>query len=85
MRVALVQLSSGHDVEANLARIAATARAAAERGAELVVFPEAAMFAFGAPLAGIAEPVDGPFGTAIQQPCRRAGRDDHRRHVHPRR
>ncbi|HSK33272.1 MAG TPA: carbon-nitrogen hydrolase family protein [Propionicimonas sp.] len=65
MRVALVQLSSGHDVEANLARIAATARAAAERGAELVVFPEAAMFAFGAPLAGIAEPVDGPFGTAI--------------------
>lgn len=66
MRVALVQLTSGHDVEANLAKIAATARAAAAEGAELVVYPEAAMFAFGAPLAEIAQPIDGPFGAAVQ-------------------
>ncbi len=65
MRVALVQLTSGHDVEANLARIAATARSAAAQGAELLVYPEAAMFAFGASLAEIAEPIDGPFATAV--------------------
>lgn len=66
MRVGLVQLISGHDVGENLARIAATARSAAAQGAGLLVYPEAAMYAFGAPLAGIAEPVDGPFGTAVR-------------------
>jgi len=65
MRVALVQLASGHDVGANLARIQATARAAAAGGATLVVYPEAAMFAFGASLAAAAQPLDGPFGTAV--------------------
>jgi deaminated glutathione amidase len=66
MRVALVQLSSGHDVGANLAKIVATARSAAAEGAELVIYPEAAMFAFGAPLARIAEPLDGPFAAAVK-------------------
>ncbi|HEY3406534.1 MAG TPA: carbon-nitrogen hydrolase family protein [Propionicimonas sp.] len=65
MRVALVQLTSGHDVEANLAKIVATARAAAAQGAELLVYPEATMFAFGASLTAIAQPIDGPFGTAV--------------------
>lgn len=67
MRVALVQLLSGNDVGANLAEITRTARAAAAAGATLVVYPEAAMHAFGAPLSGIAEPVDGAFGTAVQR------------------
>ena len=66
MRVALGQISSGHDIEANLATISSTARAAAAKGATLIVFPEAAMYAFGAPLAGIAEPLDGPFATSVQ-------------------
>lgn len=66
MRVALVQISTGHDVEANLAKITAGATAAAGAGAELVVFPEAAMYAFGAPLAAIAEPLDGPFATSVK-------------------
>lgn len=66
MRVALVQLSSGHDVAANLAKVVATARSAAARGAELIVYPEATMFAFGASLTGIAQPVDGPFGSAVR-------------------
>lgn len=66
MRVALAQISSVHDVAANLATITATARAAAAQGAELIVFPEAAMYAFGAPLAGIAEPLDGPFTTSVR-------------------
>ena len=67
MRVALVQFTSGHDVGANLARIEATARSAAAQGAQLAVYPEAAMCAFGAPMAAIAEPVDGPFGTAVRR------------------
>ncbi len=66
MRVALVQFTSGHDVGANLAKIAATARSAAAEGAELLVYPEAAMFAFGAPLAEVAQPIDGPFGMAVR-------------------
>jgi predicted amidohydrolase len=66
MRVALVQLTSGHDVGANLAKIAATARSAAVEGAELLVYPEASMYAFGAPLVEVAQPIDGPFATAVQ-------------------
>ncbi|HEY3407335.1 MAG TPA: nitrilase-related carbon-nitrogen hydrolase, partial [Propionicimonas sp.] len=65
MRVALVQLTSGHDVEANLAKIVATASSAAAQGAELLVYPEATMFAFGASLTDIAQPIDGAFGTAV--------------------
>jgi predicted amidohydrolase len=70
MRVALAQISSRHDIAENLATISATTRIAAARGAELVVFPEAAMYAFGAPLAGIAEPLDGPFATSVQSLAR---------------
>jgi len=66
MRVALVQLTTGHDVEANLAKILVTARSAAAEGAELLVYPEATMFAFGASLTDIAQPIEGPFGTAVQ-------------------
>lgn len=67
MRVALGQISTGHDIQANLAKITAVATDAASAGAELVVFPEAAMYAFGAPLSEIAEPLDGPFATAVQR------------------
>ncbi len=73
MRVALAQIASGHDVEANLATIQATARTAAASGARLIVFPEAAMYAFGAPLAGMAEPIDGPFGSSVQRLARDLG------------
>lgn len=73
MRVALAQISSVHDVAANLATISASARAAAAQGAELVVFPEAAMYAFGAPLDGIAEPLDGTFATSVHSLAREIG------------
>ena len=73
MRVALAQISSVHDVEANLATITASTRTAASQGAELVVFPEAAMYAFGAPLAGIAEPLDGRFATSVRLLARELG------------
>ncbi|MBI4899513.1 MAG: carbon-nitrogen hydrolase family protein [Actinobacteria bacterium] len=73
MRVATAQISSGHDVGRNLATIREAARAAAGQGAELVVFPEAAMYAFGAPLAPVAEPLDGPFATSVQSLARELG------------
>jgi len=44
MRLALAQLNSGPDVAANLAHCAAHMRAAAQAGAELIVFPENALF-----------------------------------------
>lgn len=73
MRVALSQMSSGHDVARNLEAITTAARRAAADGAELVVFPEAAMYGFGAPLAPVAEPLDGPFATSVQLLARELG------------
>jgi predicted amidohydrolase len=70
MRVALAQISSVHDVASNLDKINTSSRSAVAQGAQLVVFPEAAMYAFGAPLAPIAERVDGPFATSVQSLAR---------------
>ena len=73
MRVALAQILSSHDVDANLAKVTSVAREEAAAGAQLVVFPEATMYAFGAPLAAIAEPLDGPFGSSVQRLARDLG------------
>ncbi|MEJ6013158.1 carbon-nitrogen hydrolase family protein [Corynebacterium sp. H127] len=68
MKIALAQILSSGDKLDNLARIQDTAREAAQRGAELIVFPEAAMKAFqSGRLDEAAEPIDGPFGTAIKE------------------
>ncbi len=73
MRVALAQILSSHDIVANLSKVTNVAREAAAAGAQLVVFPEATMYAFGAPLADIAEPLDGPFGSSVQLLARDLG------------
>lgn len=65
MRIAMAQVSTGTDPHANLDIVAARTRQAAESGAELVVFPEATMCRFGVPLAPVAEPLDGPWATAV--------------------
>lgn len=68
MKVALVQILTTGDKVENLARIKAKAREAAENGAELVVFPEAAMKAFQTGrLDEAAEPIDGPFAAAVKE------------------
>lgn len=67
MRVALAQLISGRDVAQNLELVRTWTERAAAQGAELIVFPEATMRAFGHRLTDIAEPLDGPFATAVQQ------------------
>jgi predicted amidohydrolase len=73
MRVALAQIRSGTDPEANLDLVEDYTRRAADAGARLVLFPEAAMCRFGVPLAVIAEPLDGPWATGVRQIAERAG------------
>ena len=68
MRAALVQMQSTGDVDANLDAVLRHVRTAAGEGAELIVFPEATMRAFKTGrLDTVAEPVDGPFATAVRE------------------
>ncbi|MGB3697935.1 MAG: carbon-nitrogen hydrolase family protein [Gordonia sp. (in: high G+C Gram-positive bacteria)] len=65
MRLAMAQISSTDDPDRNLAVVAEhTAAAAAER-ADLIVFPEATMCRFGVPLRAVAQPLDGPWASAV--------------------
>lgn len=66
MRLAVAQIISSADPAANLELIRDYATRAKAAGAELVVFPEAAMRAFGNTPADIAEPLDGPWATAVR-------------------
>ncbi|WP_154697487.1 carbon-nitrogen hydrolase family protein [Lentzea guizhouensis] len=67
MRIALCQISSTADPVTNLVTIRAEVARAAEAGARIVQFPEAAQCRFGVPLAPIAEPLDGPWATAVRE------------------
>ena len=67
MRIALAQITSGRDVQANLELVGAHIADAAAAGAQLVVFPEATMRAFGHRLTTIAEPLDGAWASAVRQ------------------
>ena len=60
VRIALAQIITGRDLAGNLDLVADYAARAKAGGAELVVFPEATMRAFGNSLLDIAEPLDGP-------------------------
>lgn len=67
MRISVIQMSAQPDVEANLALIRKYIAGSAQNGADLVVFPEAAMFPFDSGrLDTVAQPLDGPFGRAIK-------------------
>jgi predicted amidohydrolase len=66
MRLAVAQIISSADLEANLELIREYATEAKAAGAELVVFPEAAMRAFGHSLRDIAEPLDGPWAEKVR-------------------
>jgi deaminated glutathione amidase len=67
VRVALAQVVTGRDISGNLDLVENFARQAKNGGAELVVFPEATMRAFGNSLLDIAEPLDGPWANRIRQ------------------
>ncbi len=72
MRIALAQIITGRDLAGNLALVADYAARAKAGGAELVVFPEATMRAFGNSLLDIAEPLDGPWASRGARPSRRS-------------
>ncbi len=67
MRIALAQMSSGTDPAENLRTMDSYVDQAEEAGAELVVFPEAAMCRFGIPLGPVAEPLDGPWADGVRE------------------
>jgi predicted amidohydrolase len=73
MRIALAQIWSTRDPARNLGEVERAAEEAAAEGAELVVFPEAAMTAFGSDLAAAAEPLDGPWASAVRALAGRLG------------
>ncbi|WP_326569565.1 carbon-nitrogen hydrolase family protein [Amycolatopsis rhabdoformis] len=64
-RIALCQLNSGDDPEENLKLVRTGVEAAVADGARIVVFPEATMARFGRPLAPVAQPLDGPWASAV--------------------
>ncbi|AXB44093.1 carbon-nitrogen hydrolase family protein [Amycolatopsis albispora] len=64
-RIALCQLTSGPDPAANLDLVREWTARAAAGDARVVVFPEAMMAAFGVPLGPLAEPLDGPWASAV--------------------
>jgi len=68
MRLSLAQLGSGTDKVGNLSAIERLARQAADDGADLVAFPEYSMYekkVVDASFGPAAEPLDGPFVTAL--------------------
>jgi len=76
VRVAVAQFAATRDVERNRERVAGLIRRAGDAGADLVVLPEASLHPFGGPadrLADVAEPLDGPFATAVAEAAGVAG------------
>ncbi|MET8567509.1 carbon-nitrogen hydrolase family protein [Streptomyces sp. NPDC004783] len=65
MRIALAQMLSTTDPQENLRTLTDLTARAAGRGADVVVFPEAAMCAFSGPVADAAEPLDGPWARQV--------------------
>jgi predicted amidohydrolase len=72
-RIALSQITTGPDPTENLALIEERTRRAAADGARLVIFPEASMACFGTPLDKVAEPLDGPWASAVRDVAAAAG------------
>jgi predicted amidohydrolase len=76
VRAAVVQVPASEDKPANLRRLQEQVRRAADLGAQLVVGPEAAMHDFGPPdlpLGPVAERLDGPFVTGVQEVAQQTG------------
>lgn len=68
MRIGLVQFTAGGRVEDNLAALSEHIRGAANKGATLIVCPEASSQAFeSGPLNKQAEDLDGPFATGLRE------------------
>ena len=68
MRIALCQIPVGDDPKENIEQ--AREALAAAHDADLAIFPEAAQVRFGRDLARAAEPLDGPWVTALAEAAR---------------
>jgi predicted amidohydrolase len=66
VRIALCQISSTTDPQANLDLVRDGVRRAVAEGARVVLFPEATMCRFGVSLKPVAEPLDGPWAAAVR-------------------
>jgi deaminated glutathione amidase len=73
MRIALGQLPVSSDPAVNLGRVREALTSAAQRGADLAVFPEGMQARFSADLRAAAEPVDGPFCQGLSEAARASG------------
>lgn len=73
LRIALAQIRSGREPDANCRLVTDLIAQAADREAQMIAFPEATMACFGTRLIDIAEPWDGPFATAVRSAARDAG------------
>lgn len=73
MRIALAQLGSTTDPQANLVLVRDAVATAAAEGAELVVFPEATMCSFSRRSSEVAEAFDGPWAESVRLIARESG------------
>jgi deaminated glutathione amidase len=73
MRVALCQIPVSSRPEVNSGRVRDALAEAAERGADLAVFPEATQVRFGSDLLAAAEPLDGPFCAGLAAAAKQTG------------
>lgn len=73
MRIALAQIASSTDPDANLSLIREWAQRAKDADAELVTFPEATMASFATRSAAVAQPLDGPWARGVQDVAREVG------------
>lgn len=72
-RIALCQFIASEDPTTNLEHVREHVSQARARGATVAVFPEATMARFGTRLAPLAEPLDGPWATALASLAEEAG------------
>ena len=73
MKVAIAQINTTADKDANLELIGKLLKQAADQDVRLAVFPEATMVPFGADLAANAEELDGPFAQRLRELTAEAG------------
>ncbi|ASO17924.1 putative amidohydrolase [Actinoalloteichus hoggarensis] len=72
MRIALSQLAADTDPQVNLGSVRTAVTDAAAQGARVLLLPEATMARFGIPLGPVAEPLDGPWATAVRAAAKAA-------------
>ncbi|KQU06820.1 hydrolase [Rhodococcus sp. Leaf7] len=66
MRISLAQITASRDPQENIDLVRSSVHDAVDAGARLCVLPEATMRRFGGSIVDVAEPLDGPWATAVR-------------------